>query len=90
MACYLTQVEDRLKKLDEWTVKRIPQTKNLKADALARIAATLPIREAMMLPVYLQTTPSIKPEPVFSTTKVDPNWMCDIVKYLQSGELPEN
>ena len=90
MARYLTLVKDRLKKLDEWKVKRIPQTENLKVDTLAEMATTLPIREAVMLPIYLQTTSSIIPESIFNTVEVDLNWMHDIVKYLQLGELPKD
>ena len=90
MARYLTLVKDRLKKLDEWKVKCIPQTENLKVDTLAGMATTLPIREAVMLPIYLQTTSSIIPESIFNTIEVDLSWMHDIVKYLQLGELPKN
>ncbi|RVW28623.1 hypothetical protein CK203_100867 [Vitis vinifera] len=90
MVRYLTLVEDRLKRLDEWTVRHIPQIKNLKVDTLTRIAATLSIREVIMLPIYLQSTPSITPKLVCSATKVDPDWMHDIVKYLKLGELPED
>ncbi|KAL6323325.1 hypothetical protein AAG906_029332 [Vitis piasezkii] len=50
MARYLTMVEDRLKMLNKWTVKRIPRMENLKADALVEIIVTLPIREAVINP----------------------------------------
>ena len=56
MARYLTMVEDCLKMLNKWTVKRIPQMENLKADALVEIIVILPIREAVMLLIYLQAT----------------------------------
>ena len=56
MARYLTMVEDHLKMLNKWTVKRIPQMENLKADALVEIIVILPIREAVMLLIYLQAT----------------------------------
>ncbi|KAL6348719.1 hypothetical protein AAG906_019454 [Vitis piasezkii] len=49
MARYLAIMEDRLKKLDEWVIRRVPRKKNVKTDALAEIVATLPIKEAMML-----------------------------------------
>ena len=73
MARYLAMVENRLKKLDEWVIRRVPRKENLKADVLARIAITLPIREVVILPVYLQATPLITPEPVWSANKVDPD-----------------
>ena len=59
MAHYLSMVEYRLKKLDEWVIRLVPQKENVKADALAEIASTLPIKEVVMLPVYLKTTLSI-------------------------------
>ena len=80
MACYLAMVEDRLKKLDEWVVRWVPRKENLKADVLTGIAITLPIRDVVMLSVYLQATPSITLEPVWSVNEVDPDWMHDIVK----------
>ena len=61
MTHYLAMVEDRLKKLDEWIVRRGTRKENLKADALASIVATLPIKEAVMLPVYFQVMPSTAP-----------------------------
>ena len=51
MAHYLAMVEDRLKKLDEWVIRRVSRKENLKADVLAGIAITLPIREVVILPV---------------------------------------
>lgn len=59
MARYLTMVEDRLKNLDEWMVIQVPWIENLKADALVGITTILPIREIVMLFVYLQATSSI-------------------------------
>ena len=61
----------------------------MKVDALAGIDVTLLIKEAMMLPVYLKATPSITPEPVCRTNEANSGWMHDIVKYLKTGELPE-
>lgn len=75
MACYISMVEDRLKKLDEWIVRQVPRKENLKADDLAEIAATLPIREAVMLSVYLQATPLITPRLVCSANEADLDWM---------------
>ena len=42
-----------------------------------------------MLPVCLQAISSITLELVCSATEADPDWMHNIVKYLQTGELPE-
>ncbi|KAL6326264.1 hypothetical protein AAG906_004761 [Vitis piasezkii] len=45
------------------------EVENVKADALNGIAATLLIKEVVMLPVYLQVTTSITPEPVYSSNE---------------------
>ena len=52
-------MESRLEKLDEWVIRRVPCEENGKADALVRIVATLPMKEAVMLPIYLKVAPSI-------------------------------
>lgn len=48
MARYLTLVENCLAKLGE----RVPRTENLKANTLAKIAITLPIKDVMLFPIY--------------------------------------
>lgn len=44
MTRYLTMVEDHLKELDKWVIRQAPQNENIKADALAGITVTLPIK----------------------------------------------
>lgn len=82
MACNHAMVEDCLKKLNKWVVKRVPRKENLKVDALVGIASTILIRKIVMLPIYLQATPSIIPEPLCSANEANLGWMHDIVKYL--------
>ena len=67
MARYLTMVEDRLKNLDKWVIRRVPRKENLKADALAEITITLPIREALMLSVHVSFSSS---RPLFRVEQV--------------------
>ena len=59
MARYLTKVRNTLQRFTEWTIKKIKRTENGRADALASIAASLPIKEVILLPVYVQTNPSV-------------------------------
>ena len=82
MARYLAIVESCLEKLDEWVIRRVPREKNRKADTLAKISVTLPIKEAVMLPIYLKVTPSITPKPVCNTGQTNSSWMLNIMKYL--------
>ncbi|XP_034681044.1 uncharacterized protein LOC117910982 [Vitis riparia] len=57
MARYLTKVRDTLQRFTEWTIEKIKRTKNGRADALAGIAASLPIKEAILLPIHVQANP---------------------------------
>ena len=88
MACYLAMVESRLEKLDEWVVRLVPREENGVVNALAGIVTTIPIKEALMLPVYLKVAPSITLEPMCNTSQTNSSWMLNIVKYLQTREVP--
>lgn len=57
------------------------------ANALVGIVATLSIKEAMLLPIYFQIAFSIATMLVCSIVESYADWMHDIVRYLQSGEL---
>ncbi|RVW66268.1 Retrovirus-related Pol polyprotein from transposon 17.6 [Vitis vinifera] len=54
MARYLTKVRNTLQRFTEWTIEKIRRTENGRADALADIAASLPIKEAILLPIHVQ------------------------------------
>ena len=53
MTQYLTKVRDILQRLGEWIIEKIPRADNVYADALVGIAASLPIKEAILLPIYM-------------------------------------
>ena len=73
MAHYLIWVQANLAKLSEWVVERMPRTENMKVDILVGIVATLSINEALLLPIYLQTTSSIAVTLVCSTSEENTN-----------------
>nr|CAN72632.1 hypothetical protein VITISV_025688 [Vitis vinifera] len=75
MARYLTKVRDTLQRFTEWKIEKIRRTENGRPDALAGIVASLPIKEAILLPIHVQTNPS---------------WTNDIIGYLRIGTLPED
>ena len=54
MTRYLTKVRNTLQRFTEWTIEKIRRTENGRADALADIAASLPIKEAILLPIHVQ------------------------------------
>ena len=89
MAQYFSKVRNTLDRLNKWAIKRIPRIKNVQADALARITVTLPIKEAVLLSIHLQTTLSIAVTPVCNTNETSASWSHEIKNYLQTRNLPE-
>nr|CAN61771.1 hypothetical protein VITISV_041899 [Vitis vinifera] len=92
MARYLAKVKDTLQQFTEWTVKKIRQTENGRADALAGIAASLPIKETILLPIHVQTNPSVAKTSTCNTIEAtqanDQEWTDNIAEYLRTDTLP--
>nr|CAN67118.1 hypothetical protein VITISV_035158 [Vitis vinifera] len=65
---------------------------NRRADALAGIAASLPIKEAILLPIHVQTNPSVTETSTCNTIEAtqvnDQEWTDNIAEYLRTGTLP--
>lgn len=59
MTKYLLKVQESLSWLGEWFIKKIPRVENMQTDALAGIAASFPVKESTMLPIYVQAAPTI-------------------------------
>ena len=61
---------------------------------MAGITASLPIKEAILLPIYVQVNPSVAETSTCNTIEVnqanDQEWTNDIIKYLRTGTLPED
>ena len=93
MARYLTKVRDTLQRFAEWTIEKIPRTDNVRVDALAGIAASLPIKEAILLPKHVQSDPSITETSTCNTIEASQGdgqeWTEVITRYLQTGTLLE-
>ena len=53
MTRYLAKVRDTLQRFTEWTIEKIKRTENGLTDALAGIAASLPIKETIFLPIHV-------------------------------------
>ena len=60
MTRYLTKVRDTLQRFTEWTIEKIRRTENGRADALAGIAVSLPIKEPILLPIHVQAKQTSK------------------------------
>ena len=91
MARYLTKVRDTLQWFDQWTIEKIPRTDNVCADALVGIAASLPIKEAILLSIHVQTDPSITEASTCNTIEEsqgdDQEWTEVITRYLGTCSL---
>ncbi|RVW96537.1 Retrovirus-related Pol polyprotein from transposon 17.6 [Vitis vinifera] len=92
MVRYLTKVRNTLQRFTEWTIEKIRRTENGRADALAGIAASLPIKEAILLPIHVQTDPSVVGISTCNTIEAnqanDQEWTDNIAEYLRTGTLP--
>ena len=86
MEKYVSLVKQRLGSFSSWKLEHIPKDCNEEAEALAVVAASLPIIETVFLPIYYQSDSSI-----ITTRQVDevsPSWMDPIAQYINTRELP--
>ena len=90
MTKYVSLVNQQLGNFVAWQLKHVLRDLNDKADALAAVAASLPIKETVLLPIYYQPELSITTNRVNEIDKACPSWMTPIVHYLNSGELSDN
>ena len=90
-------MKQRLSSFPAWKRKHIPRNSNEKADALDYVAASLPITEHILLPIYHQPASSIV-SPQINQVDKDPSpppppplpssWMDRITLYLSTRQLP--
>ena len=59
MTKYASLFKHKLNTLSAWKIKHVTQYCNERVDALAVVAASLPIRETVFLPIYYQPESSI-------------------------------
>ena len=62
----------------------------MQANALVGIAASFPVKESTMIPVYVQITPTIAESHVYNMSPNEYDWVVDIRVYLQMGALLED
>ena len=90
MTRYVSLVNLRLGSFTTWRLEHVPRNSNKKADALATIVASLPIKETVLLPVYYLPESSITTSQINEIDETGPSWMTPIVRYLSSREFPDN
>ena len=88
MEKYASLVKQKLSTLSAWKLEHVPRDCNERADALAVVAASLPINETIYLPIYYQPGSSILHTQVSQIEEVPPSWMDPIRLYISTGELP--
>ena len=90
MTRYVSLVNLRLGSFTAWRLEHVSRNSKEKADALASIVASLPIKETMLLPVYYLPESSITTSRVNEIDEMGSSWMTPIVHYMSSRELLDN
>ena len=75
MVKYVSRVKQRLSSFPVWKLEHIPKDRNEKADALAYVAASLPLTETIFLPIYYQPASSIGSSQINQVDENPPSWM---------------
>ena len=90
MTKYVSLINLWLGNFVAWQLEHVPRSSNEKADALAVVAASLPIKEIVLLPVYYQPESSITTNRVNGIGEIGLSWMTSVARYLCLGKLPDN
>ena len=73
-----------------WKLEHTLRDSNEKADALAAVSVSIPIRETLFLPIFYQQTSSITIAQVSQIDEACFSWLTPIMHYLSFGELQDN
>ena len=90
MTRYVSLVNLCLGSFVAWRLEHVPRNSNEKANSLAAVAAFLPIKEIVLLPMYYLPESSITTNRVNEIDETGHSLMTPIVRYFNSGELPNN
>ena len=90
MIKYASLAKQKLKTLAAWKLEHIPRDRNERVDALAIVAASLPVKETIYLPIYYKPDSSILHDRVSQIQEAPPSWMDPIILYITTGELPDD
>ena len=90
MEKYASLVKQKLNTHSTWKIEHVPRDYNERANALAVVAASLPMRETVFLPIYYQPDSSILHAQVSQIEEVPPSWLDPIRLYIAMGELPND
>ena len=87
MVKYVTLVKQRLAGFSIWKLEHVPRDSNERPNALAAVAASLPIIETIFLPIYYQPDSSIATIQIGQVGETSSSWMDPITLYINTGEL---
>ena len=87
MVKYVSRVKQRLSSFPVWKLEHIPRDCNKRADALAFVAASLPLTETIFMPIYYQLASSIRSPQINKVDENPPSWMGPILLYLSTWQL---
>ena len=73
MAKYASLVKQKLNTLSAWKLEHVPQDCNERVDALVAVAASLPIKETVFLPIYYRPDSLILHAQVSQIEEVPPS-----------------
>ena len=90
MTKYASLDKQKPSTLSTWRLEHVSRDYNERADALAAIAASLPLREAIYLPIYYKPESSILHTQVSQIQGASPSWMDPIRLYIVTRELPDD
>ena len=90
MVKYASLIKQRLGSFMAWKLEHIPRDSNEKANSLAVVAASIPIRETLFLHLYYHPASSITTDLVNQIGEESFSWLTPIMRYLSSGELLDN
>ena len=90
MAKYVSLVQQRLSTFSAWKLEHVLKDRNERADALAAVAASFPVRETIYLPIYYKPDSSILHTQISQIKEAPPSWMDPIWLYIAIGELPDD
>ena len=88
MVKYVSRVKQRLSTFLVWKLEHIPKDCNERADALAFVAASLPLTETIFMPIYYQPVSSIGSPQINQVDENPLSWMDPISLYLSTGQIP--
>ena len=86
IAKYVNLINLRLGTFAAWRLEHIPRRSNRNADALVVLAASLLIKETLLLPIYYQLESLITTNQVNEVEEAAPSWLTPIVHYLSLRE----